>query len=235
MKLLTPVNIGVAVVGGSVSIWAGVTQGVSVGIISAVIWLIAIIALHLLEFTAKVTTYIIIGTLAISLAVYFAAPNIIGSKNSENQQSNTTEENIEEDPDGTIVVEALSGILTNPGSYSYISDSDTGGKAYLADKDATATYKVIAEKAGTYTLKVRSIDDGLNKDGDQNVTISVYRPNAGTKTLKYIHHSQVTNGWKWFTIGEIDLVVGENTVTFVKDASTYVAFTMGEFKFIPQD
>lgn len=235
MKLLTPVNIAAAVVGTAVSVWAGVTENIWVGIISAVIWLAAIIIPRALKYTTKVSAYILAGALAINLVVYFAAPSITGSRNNGSQQSSTAQTSGENDPDGTIVVDALSGILTNPGSYSYISDSDTGGKAYLADKDATATYKVIAEKAGTYTLKVKSIDDGKNKDGDQNVTITISTAGIGTKALKYIHHTQVTNGWKWFTIGEAELGAGENTVTFVKDASTYVAFTMSEFKFIPQD
>lgn len=82
---------------------------------------------------------------------------------------------------------------------------------------------------------VDTIDDGQNKNGDQNITVNVAAPGIGSKALKYAHISQVTNGWKWVTIGDVDLAAGENTVAFVKDASTYVAFSMSQFKLVPKN
>ena len=233
---LQPVTIAAAVAGSTISIWAGVTANVSIGVISALIWLGAIVIPRALKYTTKATVYFVVGALIVEVVAYFAAPSTLGFKDTSkaSNTTQTTEQKEQKDPDGTIVVGALAGILTKPGSYSYISDSDTGAKAYLADKDATATYKVIADKAGVYTLYVKTIDDGKNKDGDQNMTISIAAPGVGTKTLKYVHHTQVTNGWKWISIGQAELAAGENTVTFTKDASTYVAFTMAEFKLIPE-
>lgn len=233
MKSSNLVTISGAVVGTAISIWAGMTVSLMAGIISAIVWLAALVLPLVKKFPVKTTAFFTVGALTVSLVVYFAAPGKESGNDSTAKTPNTTKTTEGKDPEGTIVVDALAGTLTNKGSYSYVQESARGGEAYLADKGATATYKVIAEKKGTYTLKVKSVDDGQNKDGDQNITITIISPNIGTKTLKYIHRTQVTNGWKWFTIGEAELSAGENTVSFVKDADTYVAFTMDEFKFIP--
>lgn len=153
----------------------------------------------------------------------------VTNNSSVNSTVNTNVNTNEALPEGGILVEAGTGTLTNKGSYSYIGESARGEEAYLGDATATATYTVPAEQAGTYTLWVRLTDDGVHQNGDRSVSISV----NGTLVLKYSHISEDTKGWKWFSLGNVSLKEGDNTIAFVKDADTYAAYVMDSFKLLP--
>lgn len=135
------------------------------------------------------------------------------------------------DPVGTILVEAGEGTLSGveESSIDYIKESARGLEAYLGSKGATASYTVSAETAGTYSLAVKLSDDGTWKSGyrDANITVN------GNAVLTYRHVSEDTRGWKWYTVGNASLKVGENTVTFTKANDWPAAYVMDEFKFTP--
>lgn len=156
---------------------------------------------------------IVIGVLVVN--------NINNSNVNSNDNSN--------DPLGTIYVEAGDGILSNEGSYSYIGESARGLEAYLGDKGASVLYNVQIEKAQDYTLMIKLTDDGLYTPGTRNATIVV----NGNRTLGYVHFPEDTKGWKWYEIGTVTLVQGENTFVFTKNEDTAGAFVMDEFKLVP--
>lgn len=135
-----------------------------------------------------------------------------------------------EDPDGTIVVDGGSGTLATDkyDTMSYIAESARGTEAYLASKDATASYQFEATR-GQYQLWVKLSDDALHFDGSRSVTIVL----NGLKTVKYEHVSKDTSGWEWFKLEDVELIEGLNSITFTKDASTSAAYVMDEFKFVP--
>ncbi|MDD5040533.1 MAG: CBM35 domain-containing protein [Patescibacteria group bacterium] len=149
----------------------------------------------------------------------------VGTINADSANANATGEF----PIGSVQVEGESGALTNEGSYSYVGTSARGGEAYLGDGGATVTYSVPVIKAGTYVMSVRLSDDALHQNGARNATISV----NGTAVLRYTHISEDTKGWKWYSLGNISLKKGSNTIAIEKDASTSAAFVMDAFKVVP--
>ncbi|MBI5037860.1 MAG: hypothetical protein HZC01_04125 [Candidatus Kerfeldbacteria bacterium] len=145
--------------------------------------------------------------------------------------TNTTTNTGAADPEGTIVVDAGTGTLSGvePSTIDFIQEISTGTVAYLGSKGATANYTVTAEQAGTYKLMVKLSDDGTWDNGFRDADIMV----NGNAVLKYLHTSQDTRGWKWFTIGNASLKVGDNTVSFTKSNDMPAAYAMDEFKFVP--
>lgn len=155
----------------------------------------------------------------------------ITNTTSTNTTTNTAAVNtsISTDPVGTIVVEAGDGTLSGvpESSIDYIKESARGSEAYLGSKGATATYSVMATTTGTYSLMVKLSDDDTWKSGYRDADISV----NGNAVLHYYHSSEDTRGWKWYTIGNASLKVGENTVSFTKSNDMPAAYVMDEFKF----
>lgn len=131
-------------------------------------------------------------------------------------------------PDGAIVVEAGDGIL-EAGEWSfssYVGESARGLEAYLASGGDKVTYTVNATTAGVYELKIKLSDDELHMDDTRSATIEV----NDRDFLVYNHISEDTKGWKWYTIGKVNLLEGENKIVFTKRASTSAAFVMDEFR-----
>lgn len=157
------------------------------------------------------------------------------SNSSTNTTTNTAAKNanttVSNDPAGTIVIDAGTGTLSGaqPSTMDFIQEISTGTVAYLGSKGATATYTVNAPTAGTYKLYIKTSDDAEWKNGYRDADITV----NGAAVLHYYHSSQDTRGWKWFTIGNASLKVGENTVAFTKSNDMPAAFVIDEFKFEP--
>lgn len=145
----------------------------------------------------------------------------------------TANTNVAADPAGTIVVEAGNGTLTGvqKSTMDYLGESARGLEAYLGSGGATANYNVTATTAGTYVLWIKLSDDGVWPNGSRSATVYV---NGSAATVRYSHVSENTNGWKWYSLGNITLKAGNNTIAFTKDASTQAAFVMDEFKLVPQ-
>ena len=135
------------------------------------------------------------------------------------------------EPTGTIVVEAGDGALSGveKSSTDYIGTSARGEEAYLGSKGATATYTVTAPARGTYQLSVKLSDDGTWKSGYRDASVTV----NGAVVLQYLHTSEDTRGWKWYTLGNVSLKEGANTVAFTKTNDMPAAYVMDEFKFVP--
>lgn len=131
-------------------------------------------------------------------------------------------------PTSTLLVQAESGELLNQGTNSFIGAAARGGEAYLAEGGAAAKYTVKVTFAGKYTLSVRLQDDGTGDNGTRNATIT-----SGDQTLTYVHTAENTNGWKWYSLGDLDLIKGDNVVLFTKDKTTSAAYIMDAFKLIP--
>lgn len=157
--------------------------------------------------------------------------NTTNESSNSNTSVTSNTNNSSADPEGTILVEAGDGVLTGveESSVDYIKESARGLEAYLGSKGATANYTVTAEKAGTYQLQVKLSDDGTWDNGSRDASIIV----NGSPVLQYYHQSQDTRGWKWFTVGNASLKVGDNTVSFTKSNDMPAAYVMDEFKFIP--
>lgn len=153
--------------------------------------------------------------------------NISNTANSNNL-TNTV---VSSDPEGTILVEAGDGVLSGAqeSSMDYIKESARGFEAYLGSKGATATYNVEVETSGTYKLYVKLSDDGTWNNGYRDATITV----NGAVVLNYLHTSEDTRGWKWYTLGNVSLKEGKNTVAFTKTNDMPAAYVMDEFKFTP--
>ncbi|MBI5404956.1 MAG: hypothetical protein HY976_01890 [Candidatus Kerfeldbacteria bacterium] len=147
---------------------------------------------------------------------------------STNQAVNS---NVAADPAGTIVVDAGTGTLSGavPSTLDFIQEISTGTVAYLGSKGATATYQVTAPTAGTYKLLISTSDDGTWNNGYRDATVTV----NGALVFSYLHVSQDTRGWKWFTLGNVSLKAGENTIAFTKSNDMPAAFTIDQFKFEP--
>lgn len=135
------------------------------------------------------------------------------------------------DPEGTIVVDAGTGTLSGavPSTADFIQEISTGTVAYLGTKGATANYIVTAASSGTYSLRVKLSDDGVWDSGFRDADVTV----NGAMVVTYQHRSEDTRGWKWYTVGNVSLKVGENTIAFTKKNDMPAAYSMDEFKFVP--
>jgi len=147
----------------------------------------------------------------------------------DSSEKNVSEE--ENDVEGTIFVEAGEGVLkpVQYDSYSYMEESARGLEVYLANKGTSGIYVFEVESVGKYTLWIKLSDDGLHTSGARSATVVV----NNSQTMGYVHYSEDTKGWKWYRIGETNLLKGENTIVFTKNESTSAAFVMDEFKFVP--
>ncbi len=132
---------------------------------------------------------------------------------------------------GEIFIEAETGNLHNAGQYSHIADTNRAGEkvkeVYLGDGGANIDYVVKAPSESTFELFIRLTDDGAHKDNTRNATFSI-----NGNDIKYIHKSEDTKGWKWYSLGNVNLNKGENTMTITKDKSTPAAFIIDAFKFV---
>lgn len=135
------------------------------------------------------------------------------------------------DPAGTIVVEASDGVLSGaePSTMDFVAEIAAGWVAYLGSKGATVTFPVPSDTTGTFTLWVKTSDDGTWNSGyrDANVTVN------GVQVLTYLHVSQNTNGWKWQKLGNVSLKNGSNSVAFTKANDMPAAYSMQALKLIP--
>ncbi len=134
----------------------------------------------------------------------------------------------------TITVEAESSVgIWNGKKYSHIAETNRGGEkakeAYLGDGGATLKYGIYIEEAGKYDLFLRLSDDAVHSSGTRNATIEI----NGTK-IYYKHKAENTNGWKWYKIGNVKLISGDNYINIVKDKSTPAAFIIDKFKFVKE-
>ncbi len=165
---------------------------------------------------------ILLVVVAIPITIILLNKNKTTDVNDVQQEQNN-------DPEGTIYVEAGEGTLAVGGTFSYIDESARGLEAYLGDKGASAVYEFTSTKLGDYTLWVKLTDDGLYEPGTRDVTIVI----NNSKTLAFNHIPEDTKGWKWYEIGVTPLNEGSNTIVFTKNESTAGAYVMDEFKLIP--
>jgi hypothetical protein len=173
---------------------------------------------------------IVVGVMMASGAVYFVSRAALdNSKPSDDASTNNKVETIDET--GYIYVDGGAGVLSGNSKYgySYIGESARGTEAYLAEKGATANYTFSAEKAGSYRLEISLSDDAVHDNGARNATVTL---NGGGMVF-YKHQSENTNGWKWYSLGQLSVKKGKNTITFVKDETTSAAFVMDQFRFVP--
>lgn len=186
---------------------------------------------NIIKLLSKYKVVTIITSIAlISGATYFTIHN--ANNNSGTNNSNETSNQEKVDETGYIYVDGGAGVLSNQGEYggySYIGESARGTEAYLAEKGVTATYTFTAEEGGSYRLEISLSDDALHDDGARDATVTL----NGGGTVFYKHRSEDTKGWKWYSLGQLSIKKGENTITFVKDESTTAAFVMDQFRFIP--
>ncbi len=122
--------------------------------------------------------------------------------------------------------------MAKGGGYSNISnlERDNGfGEAYLGNADATANFTFQATAAGSYSLWVKLSDDAKHLDGARNATVTI----NNSQKVNYTHVSEDTAGWKWYKLGSVSLIAGENTASFTKDSTTSAAYVMNQFKFVP--
>lgn len=174
----------------------------------------------------KYFVYIPILLIVIALPI---AIILLNKEKAKDTNTNNTQQEKENDPQGTIYVEAGEGTLTQGGTFSYIAESARGLEAYLGDKGASAVYEFNSLKSGEYTLWVKLTDDGLYTPGTRDATVVV----NNSKTLLYQHFPEDTKGWKWYEIGSTPLNEGTNTIVFTKNEDTAGAYVMDEFKFTP--
>ncbi len=130
-----------------------------------------------------------------------------------------------------IYIEAGEGKINKTDKYSYIKEFKRHGdkktkELYLGTGGVSANYSVVAPTTGSYELFIHLIDDGRHGDNQRNATIYV-----NGKKNHYIHKSENTNGWKWHSLGKVELKKGANKVSIIKDKSTNAAFIMNAFKF----
>lgn len=180
--------------------------------------------------------YKALGLVTLSLLVLGAA---CGKKTDTTNTNTTTVTNTaattnvtpETNPEGTILVEGGDGTLSGAetSTMNFIGEIASGRVAYLGSKGATATYTVTAITAGTYSLAIKTSDDGAWNSGyrDANVTVN------GMMVVTYQHVTQDTRGLKWFTVGNVSLKAGANTVAFTKANDMPAAFTLNQMKFTP--
>jgi len=174
---------------------------------------------------------VVMVVIAIPTAIFLLTKEAKKDKSLEENEKSVAERKEEENPDGTIVVEAGEGVMEKAqyDSYSYVGESARGLEAYLASKGTAVIYQVESSKAGEYTLWVKLSDDALHDSNSRSATVVI----NNSKTLGYVHFSEDTKGWKWYQVGNANLIEGINTVVFTKNETTTAAYVMDEFKFIP--
>ncbi len=128
-----------------------------------------------------------------------------------------------------IWIEAESGKLSGPISYSFIGATSRGpGELYLGDKGATSTYDFKSEYTGEVFIYLRVSDDGVHNDGARSVTFNI---NGNTLTYNHKSVNYVKNGnyWGWEYLGKGYVKKGDNLVTITKPMQTSAAFTLDKF------
>lgn len=151
--------------------------------------------------------------------------NTIDDEVVDNEVADDGNENLAE---GTIVVEAGDGVLFE-GEWSfgsYIGESARGLEAYLASGGDSATYEFNSNKEGLYKLSLKLSDDAEHSDDSRSAEVKI----NDTQILQYVHDSEDTQGWKWYTIGTVNLNEGMNKIVFTKNETTTAAFVMDEFR-----
>ncbi|NTW61358.1 hypothetical protein HGB24_01545 [Candidatus Saccharibacteria bacterium] len=177
-----------------------------------------------------VTVAVVVVT--IGGATYFIAQTFINGAGIDDSSSSSQQQGENVDQTGWIYVDGGAGTLSgfDGYGYTYIGKSARGTEAYLAEKGATANYDLSSDKTGTYRLQVSLSDDAGHSNGARSATIFV----NGVQVLHYDHTSEDTKGWKWYTLGNVSLRQGQNTIAFEKDESTTAAYVMDQFRLIPQ-
>ncbi len=143
---------------------------------------------------------------------------------------------------GTTFVPAVNGVLTGGGSYSYIARtfdraakngypnrSRFLGEAYLGDGGATVTYTIkrLAAKPQRFWLWINVTDDGLHRNGERAVAVSIPKLRWSTT---WINGSEDTQGWKAVRIGAVR-TAGGFAISFRKLKTTQAAFVLNAFAF----
>jgi hypothetical protein len=232
-------NVAVYVASLATVIWSGIEHNIFITLLIAAVWAALIVALKKMKLGVPQmmagAAFVLVATVVTILAV----PTKDGGsilKSIFDRTKTSGEKTVEKaelpDPDGTIVVDGKTGVLTNGSAWSNISDieRDNGhGEAYLGDKGATATYIFEATTGGTYRLWVRLSDDALHLDGARNVSVLV----NNAQNISYTHTSEDTKGWKWYNLGSATIKSGPNTIAFTKDSTTSAAYVMNQFKLVP--
>jgi hypothetical protein len=232
-------NVAIYVASLATVLWAGIVHKSYIALLIAAVWVALVFTLRKMKLGIPQmmisAAFVLVATVVTILTVPTKDGPLIWhglfekTKTSGEEAVAKTET---PDPDGTIIVDGKTGVLTNGSTWSNISDIERDnchGEAYLGDKDATATYKFESTTAGTYRLWVKLSDDALHMDGARNATILF----NGSETLAYTHVSEDTKGWKWYNVGSINIKSGTNTIAFTKDATTSAAFVMNQFKLVP--
>lgn len=232
-------NVAMYIASFATVIWSGMEHKVYITLLIAAVWLALIIALRKMKLGVPQMMASAAFVLVATVVTILTVPTKDGDSilKSMFDGTKTTSEKVVEkfetpDPDGTIVVDGKTGVLTNGSAWSNISDieRDNGhGEAYLGDKNATATYTFEAPIAGTYRLWIKLSDDAMHLDGARNATVLI----NGSQTLSYTHVSEDTKGWKWYNIGSTTIKSGTNTISLTKDDTTSAAFVMNQFKLVP--
>lgn len=232
-------NVAIYVVSLATVLWAAIVHKSTVALLIAAVWVALVFALRKIKLKVPQKMLAAAFVLVAIVVTILVLPTKDGSsllKNIFDKAKTAGEKTVEKaetaDPDGTILIDGKTGVLTNGGTWSNISniERDNGhGEAYLGDKDATATYTFDVTNAGAYHLWVKLSDDALHFDGARNTTVLV----NNSQTIKYAHVSEDTKGWKWYDLGSATMRSGKNTIAFTKDATTSAAFVMNQFKLVP--
>jgi len=175
---------------------------------------------------------IFVAMIIIGGATYFVVQFVSNGNSLNNVSKQVNEQKEKVDETGWIYVDGGAGILVGSDGYgySYIGESARGTEAYLAEKAVSASYEFISDKTGTYRLEVSLSDDAVHSAGARNASVAV----NGVDVLQYINTPENTNGWKWYSLGNISLKKGTNKIVFTKDESTTAAYVMDQFRLIPQ-
>jgi len=128
-----------------------------------------------------------------------------------------------------LFIEAETGVLNNPGKYSFIGSSSRGpGELYLGTKDSFAEYDFKSDFEGDAYLSIRVNDDGLHKDYSRDALFTI-------NGKKYPYHAKSMNtqkdgsSWAWVSLGKVHIVSGENKMVVSKPEQTSAAFIMDSF------
>ena len=190
-----------------------------------VIWVVFTIALWKFSFTLLLQIIFLAVISIFSLGYLISVYD--GSSSDTENNTEPTSSVIKQDNE--IYVEGESGSLSGGGKYSYTGKSARGAEAYLGEGGAIVNYEISSPDGGAYELFVRLFDDGVHPDGSRNATVAVNGIN-----IAYSHTSEDTKGWKWYSLGEVNLKAGENIVSVAKDKTTGAAFVMDAFKLVPK-
>jgi len=175
---------------------------------------------------------VLIITMGIVTFTFFSKQNPIENNNPE--PTITPALTQVPDPDGTILIQAKDGIISNLGKYdnqTYLAKTSRGFEAYLAQEAAQVTipFTIADSQTGTYEVFVYTSDDGLFGNGDRNATIFFDQ----SQKLLYNHTSQDTKGMVWISIGNISLTTGDHYVMVTKQETSYAAFSFTSIKLVP--